>query len=350
MRIVTTLPQHDLRAAQAAAGDLEARGFDGICTLENRHEPFLPLAVAAIATTRIELATGIALAFVRSPMALAHVAWDLNETSRGRFVLGLGPQIKAHNEKRYSVPWGPPVPRMRECVASLRAIWHAWRTRTRLRYEGAHYRFTLMPPNFVPEASTLPPPPITLAAVGPAMVALAAEVADGVRLHPFCTRNYFERTIAPTLARGLARAGRARSAFEINGGGFVATGADDAAVAQMVEWVRYRIAFYASTPAYWPVLAAEGLAALGPRLNDLTKQGQWDQLAREVPDELLEGCTAIGRHDQIVDAITRRFAGLVDTVHASASSEHLSDLPAEVIAAVQRLPSTFTGFRTDSER
>ena len=346
MRVVTTVPQHQLQAAAAAAVDIEARGFDGLCTLENRHEPFLPLAVAALATQRIELATGIALAFVRSPMALAHVAWDLKESSHGRFVLGLGPQIKAHNEKRYSVPWTAPVPRMRELVTALRAIWSAWRNGTPLRHEGEHYRFTLMPPNFTPESSALPLPPITLAAVGPAMLKLAAESADGVRLHPFCTRNYFEQTIAPTLERGLARVGRPRQHFEINGGGFVATGADNAAVEKMLEWVRYRIAFYGSTPAYWPVLEAEGLAALGPRLNELTKQGRWDALAKEVPDRLLEACTASGRHDQIADAIAARFGGLTDTVHASASSEQPSDMPAEVIAKIQRLPAAFTGFAT----
>lgn len=344
MRVVTTVPQHSLAAASHAAADIEARGFDGLCSLENRHEPFMPLAVAALATRKVELATGIALAFVRSPMALAHVAWDLKESSGGRFVLGLGPQIKAHNEKRYGVPWSAPVPRMRELVTALRAIWTAWRDGTPLRHEGEHYRFTLMPPNFVPEGSDLPLPPITLAAVGPAMLKLAAEVADGVRLHPFCTRRYFEQTVAPAIERGLAKSGRARANFEINGGGFVATGADDASVGKMVDWVRYRIAFYGSTPAYWPVLEAEGLQALGPRLNDLTKQGRWDALAREIPDSLLEACTAIGRHDQIASVIAKRFGGLIDTVHASASSEQPSDMPAEVIADIQRLPAAFRGF------
>ena len=348
MRIVTTLPQHDLRATQSAAQELESRGFDGLCSLENRHEPFLPLAIAALATTRVELATGIALAFVRSPMALAHTAWDLQQAASGRFVLGLGPQIKAHNEKRYSVPWTAPVPRMRDCVLALRAIWQAWQHDTRLRYEGTHYRFTLMPPNFTPAPSAHAAPPITLAAVGPAMLELAAAVADGVRLHPFCTRNYFDQTVAPILTRGLERRGCERHHFEINGGGFIATGADDAELSKMVEWVRYRIAFYASTPAYWPVLAAEGLDALGPRLNALTKQGLWNQIAREVPDKLVEACAAIGRHDQIAAAIARRYGGIVDTVHASTSAEIQSALPAEVIAKIQQLPQGFVAFRADS--
>jgi len=344
MRIVTTVPQHDLHATAAAAATLEARGFDGLVTLENRHDPFLPLAAAALATSRTELATGIALAFVRSPLVLAHTAWDLNVASGGRFVLGLGPQIKAHNEKRYSVTWDPPVGRMRDCVAALRAIFDAWHTRRPLRYEGRYYRHTLMPPNFVPEASPHPPPPITLAAVGPAMVRLAAEVADGVRLHPFCTRRYFEQVIAPAIDAGLTRSGRARRHFEINGGGFIATGATAHAVHAMSEWVRYRIAFYASTPAYWPVLEAEGLGALGPRLNELTKRGAWDALAAEVPDELLAACSAIGHHDEIATRIGERHAGMVDTVQASASSEIESDLPASVVGAIKALPSAFLGF------
>ena len=344
MRVVTTIPQHDLRQVQTAAAAMEARGFSGICTLENRHDPFLPVALAATATSRVELATGIALAFVRSPMSLAHLAWDLNTASAGRFVLGLGPQIKAHNEKRYSVPWGPPVPRMRELVTALRAIWRAWQTGERLRYEGEHYRFTLMPPNFVPENQGFAPPPITLAAVGPAMVGLAAELADGIRLHPFCTRAYFERTIAPRIALGLAHSGRVRANFEINGGGFIATGATDDAVAAMAEWVRYRVAFYASTPAYWPVLETEGYSELGPKLNHMTKQGQWDRMAAEIPDALLHACAAIGRHDEIAARIAERFGGISDTLLASSSSEHPSDLPADVIEDIKHLAVPFSGF------
>lgn len=344
MRVLNTIAQHDLTAAASAAEECEARGFHGICTLENRHDPFLPLAVAATRTSRLELSTGVAIAFLRSPMSVAHIAWDLNTSSGGRFVLGLGPQIRAHNEKRFSVPWGPPVPRLREYVQALRAIWQAWRSGDRLRYEGEHYTFTLMPPNFVPEDPGFRFPPVTLAAVGPAMLRLAGEVADGVRLHPFCTRRYFDGTVRPQIERGLAVGNRSRAHFEISGGGFVATGPDDAAVAAALDWVRYRIAFYASTPAYWPVLEAEGLADLGPRLNALTKNGQWDALAREVPDELLHACAAIGRHDEIAAAIEQRFGGLADTLPVSASAEKPSDLPAAVLGDVARIPCAFTGF------
>ena len=346
MRILTTIPQHNLLASKAGAEAVEAHGFTGISTLENRHDPFMPLAVAATCTRRLELSTGIAIAFLRSPMSTAHITWDLNVASSGRFVLGLGTQIRAHNEKRFSVPWGPPVPRMREYVQSLRAIWHAWKTGEPLRYEGEHYRFTLMPPNFVPERTDLRPSPITLAAVGPGMLKLAGEIGDGVRLHPFCTRKYFDRTVKPCLEHGLAVSGKPRQHFEINGGGFIATGPDDETVERMAEWVRYRIGFYASTPAYWPVLQAEGCADLGPKLNHMTKQGEWDRLAAAVPDELLHACTAIGRHDEIKPIIEARFADVSDTLQASASAEHPSDLPADLVQEIRALPTVFSGFAT----
>ena len=346
MRIVTTIAQQHLAESQRAAGAAEAAGYSGIVTLENRHDPFLPLAVAATATATLELATGVAIAFARSPMSTANIAWDLQAASGGRFVLGLGPQIRAHNEKRFSVPWGPPVPRMREYVLALRAIWAAWRGEEPLRFEGEHYRFTLMPPNFVPEPLPCAPPPVTIAAVGPRMLRLAGEVADGVRLHPFCTRAYLERSVLPQIEAGLAASGRSRKHFEINGGGFLATGADDDAVAAEVAWVRQRIGFYASTPAYWPVLEAEGCADLGPHLNALTKQGAWDRLAAEVPDELLHACTAAGRHDEIAQVVAARFGGVSDTLLASASYERPATLPPEVIADIRRIPSAFTGFAT----
>lgn len=347
LRIVTTLPQDRLGNCGAAARAIEALGYSGVYTLENRHDPFLPLALAATTTSHLELATGVAIAFLRSPMSVAHIGWDLHQASGGRFVLGLGPQIKAHNEKRFSVPWSAPVPRMREYVQALRAIWRTWRTGEPLRYAGEHYRFSLMPPNFVPPGSGLAPPAVTLAAVGPGMVRLAGEVADGIRLHPFNTRRYFETVIAPELARGFALSGKSRAHFEINGGGFIATGPDDVSVHERAEWVRYRIGFYASTPAYWPVLEAEGLHDLGPRLNALTKQGRWDALAREVPDDLLHACAAIGRHDEIAAVIERRFAGLTDTLAASASAEQTADLPPDLIQDLIRLPSAFRAFATD---
>src|SRR5262245_58585782 len=254
MRILTTLPQDDLDAVPDAVRAAEAAGYDGVVTSENRHDPFLALGIAAVNSARLALCTGIAIAFSRSPMPVANASWDLQAASRGRFVLGLGTQIRAHNENRFSVPWSAPAPRMREYVEALRAIWRCWEKGEKLAYRGQHYKFTLMTPTFTPESTGQPMVPITIAAVGPVMLRLAGELCDGVRLHGFCTRRYIDQVVLREVGTGMTRSGRAREHFEISGGGFVATGADEGAVAKMVEWVRYRVAFYASTPAYWPVL------------------------------------------------------------------------------------------------
>lgn len=181
MQIHTTLVQSDLRKVTAEIQRIEAAGYDGVMTQENRHDPFLPLAVAAVASERLQLGTGVAISFPRSPMIMANLCWDLQLASRGRFVLGIGTQVKGHNERRFSVPWTAPAPRMKEYVQSLRSIWHSWKTGEALAFEGEHYNFTLMTPNFTPEPMAYAPPPVTIAAVGPAMLRVAGEVADGVR-------------------------------------------------------------------------------------------------------------------------------------------------------------------------
>src|SRR5436305_7112213 len=259
MRVFTTVPQHDLRLVPAAARAAEAEGYDGIISMENQHDPFLALAVAGTATDRVELHTGVAISFARTPMAVAELGWDMAGSFPGRFVIGLGSQVRAHNERRFSVPWSPPAPRMREYVQVLRAIWRCWKTGEKPGYEGQHYKFTLMTPNFAPEPIDAPPPPVMIAAVGPAMLKVAAEECDGVKLHGFCTRRYIEEAVMPRLAEGLAKSGRQRENYEISGGGFLATGHDDATVARMFEWVPERVAFYGSTQAYWPVFAVHGL-------------------------------------------------------------------------------------------
>ncbi|MGE0384158.1 MAG: TIGR03617 family F420-dependent LLM class oxidoreductase [Gammaproteobacteria bacterium] len=347
MRIATTVLQDDLRKVAAAAAAAERDGYTVLTTLENKHDPFLPLAIAAVNTQRIELCTSVAIAFPRSPMTVAQMGWDLNEASRGRFVLGLGTQVKAHNERRFSVPWSAPAPRIREYVQALRAIWRCWRYGEKLQFQGEHYRFTLMTPHFVPESQGLRVPPVTVAAVGPAMLRVAGEVADGVRLHPFCTRRYFDEVVLPELGAGLARSGRDRSTFEISGGGFIATGPDDAAVHARREWVRGRIGFYASTPAYHPVLERHGLLDLGLKLNRLTRENAWDRLAGEVSDDVLDLFVISARHDRIKAEIERHAAGRTDTIYASANSAQPGDMPPDLIQEIARLKTPFEGWRGD---
>lgn len=343
MRIAATLPMDDLKKAGAAARALEAAGYDGVMTMENAHHPFLPLAVAAVETRRVELSTAVAIAFPRSPMVCANAAWDLQEASGGRFVLGLGPQIRPHNERRFSVPWSAPAPRMREYVESLRAIWRAWRSGERLDYRGAHYRFTLMTPAFTPASSGLPMTPVTIAAVGPAMLRLAGRCCDGVRLHPFCTRKYFEEFCLGKLEEGLRGSEIARDRFEIMGGGYVVTGSGEEALRRGMDEVKRRLGFYGSTPDYWPVLEAHGFGDLGRKLRSMTREGGWDALAGEIPDDLVHLFAAVGTHERIKGAIEARFAG-VDALYAGMLPTADGDLPPDLIQDIRRIPTPFKGF------
>lgn len=319
MKAITSITGIDLNEVGPLVRDLEARGFRGVSTQENRFNPFLPLAVAATQSSTLELRTSVAIAFARSPMVSANLGWDLQAASRGRFTLGLGSQVKGHNVRRFSVPWSPPAPRLREYVRALRAIWDCWQNGTSLDFAGEHYQFNLMTPNFTPPPLPTAPPRVQLAGVGPATMKVAAEECDGVMLHGFCTRRYVEQAVMPRLVKGLASAGRAREDFEISGGGFIATGEDDAAVAEMFEWVRTRVGFYGSTPSYWPVFEVHGLEDLGHKLNDMSKRGQWDAMAAEVSDDLVRLFAAVGRFDEIAGAIEERFGGIADVVALPAS-------------------------------
>lgn len=343
MHVYRNITETGLRDIPKVAPALEAHGYDGLLMTELKHDPFLPLGVAVTCTQKMALATGIAVSFLRSPMAVANIAWDLKEASGGRFTLGLGTQIRAHNEKRFSAPWSPPGPRMREYIQSLKAIWRCWKHGEKLAFEGEHYKFTLMTPEFTPESSDLPLPPVTLAAVGPVMIQVAAEVADGVRLHGFCTAKYIAETIMPRVEAGLAKSGKSRENFEISGGGFVASGPDNQAVDAAVETMRYRVGFYGSTPAYWPVFETHGYGDLGRKLNTMTKAGQWDRLAAEIPDDLLELFCAIGRHDEIASAIGERFGGISDVISTGLNE----DFPPDLIQDLNKIDGGFKGFDTD---
>ncbi len=345
MRVLTVLPQHNLQDVPAEAAAIEAAGYDGAVTMENKYEPFLPLAVAATATKRIELSTGIAIAFARSPMVVAETAHDLQTASKGRFTLGLGSQVKGHNERRFSVPWSPPVPRLREYIEGMRAIWRCWEKGEKLNYVGEHYQFTLMTPNFIPDRNGLPPVPVTIAAVGPAMLRLAGRVCDGVRLHPFCTRRYLEDVVMPRLEDGFTKGGTKRENFEITGGGYMVTGPDQESIDKLFEWVRYRVAFYGSTRSYFPVWELHDEQDLGMKLHEMSKRGEWDKMAAEVPDDIVHLFAAVGGYDEIVGAAEARFGGISDTLNASMSADLDISLPGEVIQDLQKIPTRFQGFK-----
>jgi probable F420-dependent oxidoreductase len=344
MRVETTIPLSDWRAVAGAARAAEEAGYDGLTSAEIQNDPFAPLAFAALATQRIRIGTGIVVAFPRSPMVVAMTAYDLQRESGGRFSLGLGSQVKGHNERRFSVPWGPPVPRLREYVESLRAIWRCWEKREKLHYEGQHYRFTLMTPEFAPPPTGQPPIPVAIAAVGPDMMKLAGRVCDGVRLHGFATRRYLEEVALPRIREGLERAGRDRSSFEVWGGGFVATGPTEAEVAKMMDWVRYRVAFYGSTRSYHPVLRLHGLEDLGMKLHEMSKQGRWNEMAQQVSDDVVRTFAACAPHAGLAKAVEERFGGLSDTIALSFHEKTPAGEARELIQDIQRIPSAFRDF------
>ena len=302
------VPSDDLWRVPGHVRRLEALGYTAAISPETNRDAFLPLVVAAEHTTRLALGTSVAIAFPRAPMVVAQLSWDLQRFSKGRFFLGLGSQVRKHNEERFSVKWTAPVPRMREYIQTLRAIWDSWQNGSKPSFVGEHYRYTYMTPFFNPGPLEHPHIPIAISAVNPAMCRLAGELCEGVRLHSFCTRRYLQQTILPNIAAGAARAGRSASAVELSGGGFIATGPDDASVQKMVEWVRRQISFYGSTPSYHGVLEAEGWHELGPKLNKLSREGKWDEMARSISDDVVAAFTAVGRYDEIVPKIRERFA------------------------------------------
>ncbi len=308
--VETAVPTDDLWRVPAATRRIEALGYATALAPETNRDPFLPLVVAAEHSMRLGLGTSVAIAFPRAPMIVAQVAWDLQRFSKGRFTLGLGSQVRKHNEERFSVKWEAPVARMREYVTVLRAIWDSWQNGTRPSFTGEFYRYTYTTPFFNPGPIDHPRIPVAISAVNPAMCRLAGEVCDGVRLHSFCTRKYLDEVILPNIARGAAKAGRAASEVELAGGGFIVTGPDEKAVQRQFESVRRQLSFYGSTPSYFGVLEAHGWGDLGERLNRLSRDGKWDEMARSISDDVVHAFAAVGRYDEIVPRLRERFHGV----------------------------------------
>ncbi|MDQ1403607.1 MAG: hypothetical protein QOG03_1923 [Actinomycetota bacterium] len=304
----------DLTQAAEQAKKQEAAGYDGVWSIETGHDPFFPLALAAEHTERIQLGTGIAVAFARNPMNLATIANDLQQYSKGRFLLGLGSQIKPHIEKRFSMPWSHPAPRMRELVLAMRAIWDCWNNGSKLAFEGEFYRHTLMTPFFNPGANPYGPPKVFLAAVGELMTEVAGEVCDGMLVHGFTTERYLKEVTIPALQRGFDRAGKTRKDIEISYPAFVVTGSNDDETEKAATAVRAQIAFYGSTPAYRGVLELHGWGDLQPELNSLSKQGEWVKMGELIDDDILAAFAVIAPPDKVADAIKARFGDVVDRV------------------------------------
>ena len=307
----------DLAKASKGAKRLESIGFDGAITAETSHDPFFPLLLASQETENIELVTSIAVAFSRTPMNLANIGHDLNSFSKGRFVLGLGSQIRPHITKRFSMPWSRPAARMREFILAMRAIWDCWHKGEPLSFQGEFYTHSLMTPMFTPLDTEYGAPKVFLAAVGPKMSEVAGEVADGILIHAFTTEKYLREVTLPSVEAGLAKSGKSRDDFEVSYPGFIVTGNTEEEFNASKAATCKQIAFYGSTPAYAPVLGVHGWGDLQPELNKLSKQGQWDEMGNLISDEILDEFAIVAEIDDVVDKFKERWGSLVDRTTGS---------------------------------
>ena len=314
MHVSMTVPTEDLSEVRSIYPRLEELGYDRAFSFEAKHDPFIPLAVAGEHTSRIELGTAIAIAFARTPMTLANVAWDLQTVTRGRFTLGLGSQIRPHVEQRFSMPWAQPVERMNELVRGIRAIWDAWQNGTQLDFEGDFYTHTRMIPAFNPGPNEFGPPRILTAGFGPKMTAVAGEVADGFLVHPVNTRRSLLEQTLPALRSGAARSGRSLEDLEIVCVTIIVTGRDEAEFDRSREAVREQLAFYGTTPAYQPVFELHGYGDLHAELKALARQGRWSEMSNLIDDHLIETVAVVGEIHEIAGKVRARLEGISDSV------------------------------------
>jgi probable F420-dependent oxidoreductase len=335
LKIDRGIPSQLDRVADVARAH-ESAGYDGCWTGEINHDPFLPLLLAAEHTNSIALGTSIAVAFARNPMIVANLGWDLQGFSDGRFILGLGTQIRSHIEKRFSMPWSHPVRRMAEFVAALKEIWSCWSTGGRLTFDGEFYTHKLMTPMFTPEPMAQPAPRIFIAAVGEAMTQMCAEVGDGLLAHAFTTRRYLDEVTTPAVLRGLARSGRDRANFEVSSPVFIVTGRDGDEMAAATASFRKQIAFYASTPDYRRVLELHGWGDLQPQLRALSLAGKWDAMADLIDDDILREFAVVAPIERVGHALAKRCSGVIDRVLPGFPNATPEPVIAEVLAEVRR--------------
>lgn len=325
----------DLELAPLAIGELEKRGYDAVFSAEINNDPFFPLVLAAEHSREIALTTSISVAFARNPMTLANLAWDLNQYSRGRFTVGLGSQIKQHITRRFSMPWSHPAARMREFIQAMRAIWSCWESGEKLDFNGEFYQHTLMTPMFTPSRTEYGAPGVNLAAVGPLMTEVAAEVADGVIAHGFTTVKYLQEVTLPAIQRGLEKTGRSREELEVCSPIMVVTGATEEAFALSKLAVQSQLGFYASTPAYRPVLELHGWGDLQAEANQLTREGRWEDMGKLINDEILNTFAVVDEDINKVPALLKqRYGGLVDTWQCTVETGDTT-LQKNLVTAVQ---------------
>ncbi len=338
----------DIRDFAAGAALAERVGLDAVLVEETKDDPFQLLALGATTTGRIQLGTSVAMAFPRSPTVTALSAWSLQKLSGGRFVLGLGTQVRAHVERRYGISWSPPAPWMRDYVIALRAVWRCWQTGERLSVNTEHYRLDLMVPLFDPGPIDHPGIPVHLAAIGPNMCALAGEVADGIRLHPVCSPRFIDEAVMPALATGAARTGRSPDDIEVCLKPLIATARDDESLSKVSDIVRARVAFYLSTPSYRRAFEIHGWGDIARNASELARAKRWDELPDLVDDEMLHTVAAVATHDQIADKLMERYGPRVDRLEFSipVADDHDAETLASIIDRLHACPGR-TEHRSD---
>ncbi len=315
MRLETAVIAPTIQELADYGKRMEEMGYDSIVTPEAGRDPFLPLAILAEHTERLKLGTAVAIAFPRSPFVVAQMAWDLQRYSGGRFILGLGTQVKGHNERRYSTPWpAPPGPRLREYILCLKAIFNTFQTNERPNFKGDWYQFTLISPFFNPGPIPNGGVPIYISAINKYHCRLVGEVCDGIRMHPFNTPKYTREVIIPSIEEGAKKAGRKLSDIDVVGGGFLVTGKNEEEVERAKAPFKQQIAFYGSTRSYLPVLECHGWGEVGMALHRLSMEGKWAEMTNEITDEMLNEFAVVGTYDEIVPKIKERYSGVVNTL------------------------------------
>ena len=301
------IPPTSLRKIPELTREAERIGFDAIWSSETQHSPFMPLALVAEHSRGLDFGTAIAVAFARSPASLAYTAWDLAQASNGRFILGLGTQVKAHIERRFGLLWpASPVNKFRELIAAIRALWTAWQTGEKLNFRGEYYKLTLMSPFFNPGAIDHPDIPIYIAGVNTGLSRLAGEVADGFHAHPYHSEKYLREIIVPAIEQGAVQSGRSRKDVSLVVSAMFATNKVEEDI------MRAQIAFYASTPTYRPVMALHGWEEVAEHLSNLSRRGNWGEMAEMINDEMLETFAVVASEEDLADALLERYAGLAD--------------------------------------
>jgi len=314
MKFDASLLVHQLEQMPALARFADEAGFDGIWTFETAHEPFLPLVLAAEHSSRLSLGTSIAVAFPRSPTILAQIAWDLARFSKGRFILGLGTQVKGHNERRFGVKWEKPVEKIREVILAVRAIWECWQNHTRLNFQGEFFKLNLMTPFFSPEPHEYHRIPIFVAGVNPRMCQLAGELCEGFHAHPLHSARYLKERVLPNIEIGLAKGGRERRSMEVSSSIFVIPTDDPIATEKYEAEIREQISFYASTPPYRPVFDLEGWGDTADELKTLAARGKWAEMPKLITDEMLDRFSLRGTWADLPEKVLKKYDGWLDRV------------------------------------